>query len=533
MKVLVVGSSGLIGGEAVSYFDSLGHKVFGIDNHQRKEFFGPEGDPEWNLHRIFHHCKNFEHHATDIRKRFDVDYFFHLHSPFDAVIHCAAQPSHDKSKEIPLVDFDVNALGTINLLEATRQHSPDAVFLFLSSNKVYGDAPNEMYLNEFPTRYDYSLVEDWEGVNEDLRIDQSTHSIFGASKIAADVMTQEYGRIYGMKTTVFRGGCLTGPGHSGVELHGFLSYLVKTCVNDKTYKIYGYKGKQVRDNIHSYDVIRAMEEVIANPGQGEVFNLGGGRENSISILEAIEKIEKLTGKKLKTEYVPENRVGDHICYISDMSRFKKKYPNWKITKSIDDTLYDLVSQTFWGVETEHKETISYPLTADSTVLDIGGCRGTWAKSIADKYDPYIFIFEPIREFYETCLFRFKDNPKVKIFNYGVSDTNGRVILSKNGVHTSEFKPLSDQEEVEVRDVTEILPFNKVDLMSLNVEGGEYKILQRLITSGKIQNIEHLQIQFHDFFPEAKAERDKLRAELGKTHKEKFCFPFIWESWKRA
>lgn len=532
MRMLVTGSSGLVGGECVEYFDRLGHTVFGLDNHQRKEFFGDSGDSSWNLHKVFHVCKNFKYHGTDIRDRHAVNQIFKELGPFDVVIHCAAQPSHDKSREIPVVDFDVNAVGTLNLLEATRQHSPTAVFLFLSSNKVYGDAPNEFTFNETNTRYDY-LCEcaDWFGINESCRIDQSTHSIFGASKVAADILCQEYGHIYGLKTTVFRGGCLTGPGHSGVELHGFLSYLVKTCISGNTYKIYGYKGKQVRDNLHSYDVVRAMEEVIANPGQGDVFNLGGGRENSVSILEAIEKIEKLIGKKIKTEYVDTPRVGDHICYISDMTWFRQRYPNWKITKSIDDILLDIAAQEFWGVETEHQETLNYPLTKDSIVLDIGGYRGTYSKSIIDRYDPHVFIFEPVKEYYDECCRRFASNPKVKVFNFGLSDKASRAIVNKDGIRTSEFIRAAQPEEVEFRDIADVFPFEKADLVSINCEGGEYKILSRLLDTGLIDHINHLQVQFHDLFPEAKAEREKLRGRLREKFNESFCHEMIWESWK--
>ncbi len=346
MKILITGSSGLIGGEAVEHFDRQGHTIIGVDNNMRKDFFGPQGDTEWNLHRIFHNSRNFTHCNNDIRIYSEMEnYVFKEHAPFDVVIHCAAQPSHDKAKDIPVLDFEVNALGTVNLLELTRQYCPDATFIFMSTNKVYGDVPNELRMVERETRYDYLDLGD---INESMRIDRCTHSVFGSSKVAADVMVQEYGKYFNMNTCVFRGGCLTGPNHSGVELHGFLSYLVKCVVNDKPYTIYGYKGKQVRDNIHSHDVIMAMEEVIKKPVQGEVFNMGGGRENSISMLEAIMLIEKYAGKKLNYSYVDENRIGDHICYISDLSKFKGFYPNWKITKSIDDIVMELISSNIKG-----------------------------------------------------------------------------------------------------------------------------------------------------------------------------------------
>jgi CDP-paratose 2-epimerase len=268
---------------------------------------------------------------------------------FDLIIHCAAQPSHDKAKEIPLVDFEVNALGTLILLEATRQHCPDAVFILMSTNKVYGDAPNEKPLKELPTRYEYADPADFEGIDETCRIDRSLHSVFGASKVAADVMAQEYGRYFGLKVGIFRGGCLTGPSHSGVELHGFLSYLVKVAVTGQTYTVCGYKGKQVRDNIHSYDVIRAMEEFAANPRPGEVYNLGGGRANSISILEAIDHIEQLTGRKINWVYRDQNRIGDHICYISDLRKFEEHYPKWSVTRSLRTILEEMV-----GAEVSHR-----------------------------------------------------------------------------------------------------------------------------------------------------------------------------------
>ena len=342
MKVLITGSSGLIGSEAAQFFDARGHDVFGIDNNMRRQFFGPAGDTLWNLERLKNTTKRFRHASTDIRDRASLEELF-ASERFDLIVHCAAQPSHDKAREIPILDFEVNALGTLNLLEATRQHCPEAVFVFLSTNKVYGDAPNEIPLTELDTRYDYARPEDRAGVNETCRIDRTLHSLFGASKAAADLMAQEYGRYFGMKVGVFRGGCLTGPSHSGVELHGFLSYLVKVSLSGGTYSVYGYKGKQVRDNIHSHDVVRAIEEFAANPRPGEVYNLGGGRENSISMLEAIARIELLAGRKLNWHYVEQARLGDHICYISDMAKFKAHYPNWKITRSLDAILEEMAA----------------------------------------------------------------------------------------------------------------------------------------------------------------------------------------------
>lgn len=339
--ILVTGSNGLIGSEAVEFFDLQGHRVIGIDNNMRRFFFGPQGDTTWNLERLKRVTKHFTHYDIDIRDRERIFDLF-KQNRFDLIIHCAAQPSHDKAKEIPLIDFEVNALGTVNLLEATRQCCPEATFVFMSTNKVYGDAPNEKPLVELPTRYDYAKPEDYEGIDETCRIDQSLHSLFGASKVAADIMAQEYGRYYGLNVGVFRGGCLTGPNHSGVELHGFLSYLVKVAFTGQTYTIYGYKGKQVRDNIHSYDVIRAVEEFAKNPRQGEVYNIGGGRTNSVSVLEAIQIIEEMSGLKIHWAYKDEPRRGDHIVYITNMNKFKSHYPNWEITRSLEDILKEMI-----------------------------------------------------------------------------------------------------------------------------------------------------------------------------------------------
>jgi CDP-paratose 2-epimerase len=349
MRVLVTGSSGLIGSAAVEHFDREGHDVDGVDNNMRRDFFGPAGDTTWNLERLKHGTRRFRHYDLDIRDRQAIDILF-AERHYDLVIHCAAQPSHDKAREIPLVDFDVNAVGTLNLLEATRQHCPEAVFIHMSTNKVYGDVPNELPLVEKETRWDYARPEDYHGISEECRIDRCLHSIFGASKVAADVMAQEYGRYFGLKVGIFRGGCLTGPSHSGVELHGFLSYLVKVGVRGERYTIYGYEGKQVRDNIHSRDVIRAMEAFAANPRPGEVYNLGGGRENSISILEAISMVEAMTGKPFHHTYNPEPRVGDHICYISDLRKLRSHYPQWSITVSLEEMVREMVEAEMANVK---------------------------------------------------------------------------------------------------------------------------------------------------------------------------------------
>ena len=339
--ILVTGSSGLIGSEAVEHFDRQGHRVHGIDNNMRAVFFGEPGDTTWNRDRLLKITKKFTHHDLDIRDRTRLDTLFRS-IRFDLIVHCAAQPSHDKARDIPILDFEVNALGTLNLLEATRLHCPNAVFILLSTNKVYGDAPNELPLKELEMRWDYARPEDYQGISENCRIDRTLHSLFGASKASADLMAQEYGRYFGMKVGIFRGGCLTGPFHSGVELHGFLSYLVKVAISGGTYTVFGYKAKQVRDNIHSHDVVCAIEEFATNPRPSEVYNLGGGRENSISMLEAIARIENMTGKKLQWRYVEEARRGDHICYISNLSKFCSHYPKWRITRTLENILEEII-----------------------------------------------------------------------------------------------------------------------------------------------------------------------------------------------
>jgi len=304
--------------------------VVGVDNNMRREFFGDAGDTTHNLQRLREKVLLFEHLQFDIRDRQVLFTVFDTYLP-DYILHCAAQPSHDKSREIPLVDFEVNAVGTANILEAMRLYTPKARMVFLSTNKVYGDAPNEQPFKELETRYD------GDPIDEEFRIDRSTHSPFGASKLAADILAQEYGRYFGLNVGIFRCGCITGPNHSGVELHGFLSYLVKCAASGETYTVFGYKAKQVRDQIHSYDVVRAAEEFFKHPHPGEVYNLGGGRENSISVLEAIERL------KVKWEYSDKSRTGDHICYISDISKFRAHYPRWSLTYNLDRIFEELVA----------------------------------------------------------------------------------------------------------------------------------------------------------------------------------------------
>jgi CDP-paratose 2-epimerase len=340
MKLLVTGSSGLIGSEVVDYFSALGWEVHGVDNNMRADFFGPQGDTRWNQERLKAKHPGFHHHELDIRDRQAVLSCLASLKP-DQIVHTAAQPSHDLAASRPFDDFDTNAVGTLNLLEATRLHVPDAVFIHMSTNKVYGDRPNTIALQELPSRWDYADPIFTNGITEDFSIDQSKHSLFGASKVAADVMVQEYGRYFGLKSCALRGGCLTGPNHSGVELHGFLSYLIKCNLAERQYNVFGYKGKQVRDNIHSLDVVRFMHAFFENPRCGEVYNIGGGRANSVSILEAFEKIAALSGKAMRWEYVDKNREGDHICYISDLSKMKAHYPTWDITKTLDQVFEDI------------------------------------------------------------------------------------------------------------------------------------------------------------------------------------------------
>jgi CDP-paratose 2-epimerase len=341
MRLLVTGSSGLIGSEVVSHFATTKATVFGIDNNLRADFFGPAGDTRWNETRLKAKFPSFRHFELDIRDRIGVLSCLEETKP-DLVVHAASQPSHDLAASRPFDDFDVNAVGTFNLLEATRRFAPEAVFVHLSTNKVYGDAPNEIPLTELPSRWDYSDPLFADGIPEDFRIDRCKHSLFGASKVASDVAVQEYGRYFGMKTCCLRGGCLTGPSHTGVELHGFLSYLVKANIEEKRYKIYGYKGKQVRDNIHSFDVARFIAAFYENPRCGEVYNIGGGRRNSCSIWEAFAAVEALTGKKFDYEYLEKNREGDHICYISNLSKMRSHYPHWDITVSLPEIFEGLV-----------------------------------------------------------------------------------------------------------------------------------------------------------------------------------------------
>jgi len=341
-KMLVTGSSGLIGSEVCLFFSSIGYHIHGIDNNQRSIFFGPQGDTRWNQKRLQDSIKNFDHHEIDIRDRDGLAKLIEEIRP-DVIVHTAAQPSHDRAAAIPFDDFDTNAVGTLNLLEAARKYCPESPFIHMSTNKVYGDAPNSLPLVELETRWDFAESEMQKGINEHFTIDQSKHSLFGASKVAADVMVQEYGRYFGMPTCCLRGGCLTGPNHSGVELHGFLSYLIKCNLEERKYTVFGYKGKQVRDNIHSYDVANFISNFIQTPRVAEVYNIGGGKDNSCSMIEAFAKVEALTAKKMVWEYSDKNREGDHICYYSDLSKMKSHYPQWNISKSLDDIFSEIVN----------------------------------------------------------------------------------------------------------------------------------------------------------------------------------------------
>jgi len=341
-SILVTGSSGLIGSEVCRYFANQGYAVHGVDNNLRAVFFGAQGDTRWNQHRLEETLPAFRHHECDVRDREALLALVGALRPA-ALVHAAAQPSHDLAASIPFDDFDTNAVGTMNVLEALRQACPEAPFIYMSTNKVYGDAPNRIGLVELPTRWDYADPAFAHGIPETLSIDHSTHSLFGASKLAADVMVQEYGRYFNIPTCCLRGGCLTGPNHAGVQLHGFLSYLAKCNLEGVEYRILGYKGKQVRDNIHAYDVARFIHAFIEAPRCGEVYNLGGGKENSCSILEAFELVEKYTGIAQRYSYSDAARVGDHVCYYSDLRRIKSHYPNWEITKTLDDTIAEIVT----------------------------------------------------------------------------------------------------------------------------------------------------------------------------------------------
>lgn len=340
-NAIVTGSSGLIGSAIVRYLDERGWHTTGVDNNMRERFFGPDGDTTFNAKRLLDESRSFELLDLDIRQRSEILALFRDLRP-QLVVHCAAQPSHDLAARIPFDDFEVNAIGTLNLLEAARRFSVEAPFVFMSTNKVYGDAPNELDLVELETRFDFADPSLKNGINEQMRIDRSLHSLFGASKLAADVLVQEYGRYFSMPTVCLRGGCLTGSAHASAELHGFLAYIVKATLEGREYVIYGYGGKQVRDNIHAEDVCSAIYEFASSPSVGAVYNVGGQRQNSVSVVEAIARVEELSGARLRRRYVDEPRRGDHICYITDMSSFKADYPTWEPEFDLDRTFSDLI-----------------------------------------------------------------------------------------------------------------------------------------------------------------------------------------------
>ena len=342
-NLIVTGSSGLVGSEIVELLSKDFNQVFGIDNNLRRYFFGNQGDVKHRERSLKKKIKNYTHFNLDIRERNKIFNLVKKIRPF-AIIHCAGQPSHDLAAKIPFDDFETNANGTLNFLEAVRRYSKKTIFIFLSTNKVYGDNPNNLELNELKTRYEYKNKDFKKGINEKLSIDQNTHSIFGASKLSADILVQEYGRYFDILTCCLRAGCITGPNHAGVELHGFLNYLIKCNVNKIVYSIYGYKGKQVRDNIHAYDLAQFIRLFLEKPRIAEVYNIGGGKNNSISILEAFNKIANLSGIKMISAYKKKARIGDHICYYSDLSKIKNHYPSWNIEKKLDNIFEEILQK---------------------------------------------------------------------------------------------------------------------------------------------------------------------------------------------
>jgi CDP-paratose 2-epimerase len=341
--IIVTGSAGLVGSEATRHFAALGAEVHGIDNDMRARFFGAEASTRWNAESLKKELPRYRHHELDIRDQDAVEALFkRLGSAVSLVVHAAAQPSHDWAARDPYVDFDVNARGTLNMLESTRRHSPDAVFIHMSTNKVYGDLPNGLPLVEQEKRWEIAPGHAYaDGIDESMSIDASTHSLFGVSKVAGDVLAQEYGRYFGMRTGVFRGGCLTGPKHSGAQLHGFLAYLMKCAATGTPYTVFGYKGKQVRDNIHSADLVAAFEQFYRAPRPGEAYNMGGGRFSNCSMLEAIGLCEEITGRKLEWEYSDKNRIGDHIWYVSGLAKFMGHYPAWRLKHDLRSTLTEM------------------------------------------------------------------------------------------------------------------------------------------------------------------------------------------------
>jgi len=342
---LITGSCGLIGSESAYFFSLKGFDVVGVDNNMRKFFFGKDASTIWQKNKLKKKIKKYTHFNTDIRSYGNLEKIFKYYKKnISIIIHCAAQPSHDYGKNYPILDFNINATGTLNILELTKVYCPDAVFINMSSNKVYGDNPNKLKIVEKLKRWELTRSDkNFNGIKENFSLDECTHSFFGVSKVYGDLIAQEYGKNVGLNTTSFRGGCITGPNHSGAKLHGFLSYLVKVSLQSKKYSMIGHKGKQVRDNMHSSDLVNCFWEVYKKPKKGEVYNIGGGRHSNCSIIEAIEIVEDISKVKVKKKLIKQNRVGDHIWYISDLSKFKKDYPNWKQkynTKRIIEELID-------------------------------------------------------------------------------------------------------------------------------------------------------------------------------------------------
>ncbi len=347
---LITGSAGLIGAESVRFFSKKGFKVIGIDNDMRRVFFGDEASTEWSRKKLESEVKNYSHYSEDIRDKAAMETIFKRYGEdIKLIIHTASQPSHDWAAKDPFTDFTVNANGTLTLLEMTRQYCPKAVFIFTSTNKVYGESPNNLPLVELETRWEIEESHPYyqNGIDESMSVDQTKHSLFGASKLAADVLVQEYGRYFDMKTVCFRGGCLTGPGHSPTQLHGFLAYLMKCAVTGQHYTVLGYKGKQVRDNIHSYDLVNAFWHFYQRPRAGEVYNIGGGRHSNCSMMEAIELCEEITGKKMNYSYTDNNRIGDHIWWISDVNKFRFHYPKWHYKYNLKDILIEIFKNSIF------------------------------------------------------------------------------------------------------------------------------------------------------------------------------------------
>tara|TARA_B100001564_G_C20661363_1_gene681687 strand:- start:834 stop:1922 length:1089 start_codon:yes stop_codon:yes gene_type:complete len=356
--VLITGSDGLVGSESAYYFSNLGYKIIGIDNNSRAKFFGNDASVLWNRKQIKKDLSEFEHFHRDITAISNIENIFSKYSKnIELIIHAAAQPSHDWAAINPQLDFRVNALGTLNMLEMTKKYCKETPFIFLSTNKVYGDNPNKLRFSELSQRYEVNRKSKYfDGIDENMSIDSTLHSLFGVSKTSADLLVQEYGKYFGMNTVSFRGGCLTGSKHSGTKLHGFISYLIKCIATDSEYTIFGYKGKQVRDNIHSKDLVKAFHEFMKKPKKGEVYNIGGGRESNCSVLEAIELGENILNKSLKYNISELNRIGDHQWYISNLDKFKLDYPNWKINYSIKETIEDICLENFdrWSYESNSR-----------------------------------------------------------------------------------------------------------------------------------------------------------------------------------